>query len=191
MLQKNNGSVLIMTLMVFTIVSIICVSCASLILSNSRINKLDYENEVLKQGNLGVIEIVKSNILQEVNNAIENTKTEDEFYEYFTTNNVISKIGDISLSNISDAEVTITNDSTLSNKEVIRYKILTKNKINNYDKYIRVSVKITNPWYKDIKEVDNVEENNMDEFLLDDELNNNTLEYSESDLVIFYNYEEI
>lgn len=191
MLQKNNGSILIMTLMVFTIVSIICVSCASLILSNSRINKLDYENEVLKQGNLGVIEIVKSNILQEVNNAIENTKTEDEFYEYFTTNNVISKIGDISLSNISDAEVTITNDSTLSNKEVIRYKILTKNKINNYDKYIRVSVKITNPWYKDIKEVDNVEENNMDEFLLDDELNNNTLEYSESDLVIFYNYEEI
>ena len=80
MLQKNNGSILIMTLMVFTIVSIICVSCASLILSNSRINKLDYENEVLKQGNLGVIEIVKSNILQEVNNAIENTKTEYEFY---------------------------------------------------------------------------------------------------------------
>ena len=84
MLRKNKGSILIMSLMIFSIISMICITCSGLILSSSRISSLDYKNEQLRQKNLGTIEIIHSNILKEVSYAIENIKTEDEYYEYFT-----------------------------------------------------------------------------------------------------------
>ena len=129
MLGRSKGSILITSLMVFTIVTMTCITCSGLILSNNRIFKLDYENEVLKQGNLGIIEIVHSNILNELKNALSNTNNEDEFYNYFTVNNsrnFINKVKDISGSDFSSGEVSITFDEKYSSKEYLNYKIQSK-----------------------------------------------------------------
>ena len=64
--RKNEGSILIMSLMTFSIVSLICITCSALILSNNRISDLEYKNEKLKEENLGLIELIKSNTLEEV-----------------------------------------------------------------------------------------------------------------------------
>lgn len=198
MLGRSKGSILITSLMVFTIVTMTCITCSGLILSNNRIFKLDYENEVLKQGNLGIIEIVHSNILNELKNALSNTNNEDEFYNYFTVNNsrnFINKVKDISGSDFSSGEVSITFDEKYSSKEYLHYKILTKYKVNNYDKYARVCFKIKNPWYN--SNIENEETNNEDlneAIEIDNDINlesnEQDIKIDEKDIVIFYNYEE-
>ena len=45
--RKNEGSILIMSLMTFSIVSLICITCSALILSNNRISDLEYKNYLL------------------------------------------------------------------------------------------------------------------------------------------------
>ena len=45
-----------MSLMTFSIVGLICITCSALILSNNRISDLEYKNEKLKEENLGLIE---------------------------------------------------------------------------------------------------------------------------------------
>ena len=76
-----------MSLMTFSIVSLICITCSALILSNNRISDLEYKNEKLKEENLGLIELIKSNTLEEVSYIVENTKTEEAFYNYLKENN--------------------------------------------------------------------------------------------------------
>ena len=71
-----------MSLMTFSIVGLICITCSALILSNNRISDLEYKNEKLKEENLGLIELIKSNTLEEVSYIVENTKTEEAFYNY-------------------------------------------------------------------------------------------------------------
>ena len=86
-LRKNKGSILIMSLITFSIISLFCVTCSGLILSNNRISDLEYKSEKLKEENLGAIELIRSNIEEELNYIIKNTTKEDEFYNYLTKNN--------------------------------------------------------------------------------------------------------
>ncbi len=85
--KKNNGSILIMSLITLFIITLICTTCSSLILSNNRISELEYKTEKLKENNLGAIEIIKSNIINEVKYNMENNQTEEEFYNYISKNN--------------------------------------------------------------------------------------------------------
>ena len=48
-LRKNKGSILIMSLITFSIISLFCVTCSGLILSNNRISDLEYKSEKLKE----------------------------------------------------------------------------------------------------------------------------------------------
>ena len=211
MLRKNKGSILIVSIMVFTIISIICITCSGLILSSNRIYNLDYKNEQIKEGNLGAIEIIYSNILKEVKQAISETKSEDEFYRYFVKNNsltFINKIKNTSNSNLSNITVQAGYNNELSNKEFIHYKISTKYKLGKYSKYMIVSVKIINPFFgksneeiivdeSEINELLDGEENikNLDSIIESDEIHITNEQYNktlnESDLVVLYNYEEI
>ncbi|MEG1408351.1 MAG: hypothetical protein RSD36_00785 [Terrisporobacter sp.] len=207
MLRKNKGSILIMSLIVFTIVTVICVTCSGLILSNNRMCKLDYVNEKIKLGNIGLIEIIHSNMLKEVKYAVENTKEEAEFYNYITKNSsrdFINKIKIVDGSNLDKSDIKIDYKTTISNKEFMHYTISTKYIVDNYDKYIVAKVKIKNPWYgkigkeeiiteednvrdiigKNQEEITSQESNEVDEEIKD------TSKINESDLVIFYNYEE-
>lgn len=195
--RKSKGSILIMSVITFTIISLICITCSSLILSNNRISELEYKTEKLKEENIGVIELIYSNMLKEVKYAVENTEREDEFYNYLTKNNsaiFINKVKKIENTGPTSRTIDMAFDNSLSTKEYIHYKISTKSKINNHDKYVLISVKIKNPWFgkiekkleeSDIKEQEdsNIEanfENTEDEIA----------KINEGDLIMFYNYEE-
>lgn len=203
MSRKNKGSVLIISVVVFSIITTVCMSCAGLILSNSRIYKLDYMNEKLKEGNIGIIEIIRSNILKEVKIAIDNTNNRNEFYSYMTKNNsreFINKIKNISDSSVNNSEVTISYNTSSSNKDYMHYTISAKYIIKNYDKYVVAKFKIKNPW-NEVKIKDEDEDNVGNEGYEFEDINENEEiivqneedeenKINESDLVIFYNYEE-
>lgn len=195
--KKSNGSILIMSIITFSIISLICITCSGMILSNNRISELEYKTEKLKEENLGVIELIYSNILKEVQYAVKNTKTEEEFYNYLTENNSKTFINKVKkFDNIENFNSTIQmayNDS-LSTKEYIHYKISTKSKINNHEKYALISVEIKNPWFGQVENNSEVLSINEDLSMENNPNNKEDEEIKEttvSDLIKFYNYEEI
>lgn len=198
--QKSKGSILIVSLIIFSIISLICVTCSGLILSNNRISDLEYKTEKLKEENIGAIELVHSNILKEIKDAIDNTKTEDEFYNYLTRNNsnmFINKVKNINISGLDNMTVNMGFDKDLSTKQYIHYKMSTKSKIDNHDKYALVKVRIENPWFGIEEEnVQNSFQDNGDSVELSTEMEKETIvedkiiDINEGNLVTFYNYEE-
>ncbi|MCC3668268.1 MULTISPECIES: hypothetical protein [Terrisporobacter] len=199
--KKSKGSILIMSIITFSIISLICITCSSLILSNNRISELEYKTEKLKEENIGVIELIYSNMLKEVQYAIENTNTEDEFYNYLTKNNsgiFINKVKKIENTGLTNRTIDMAYDNNFSTKEYIHYKILTKSKINNHDKYALISTKIKNPWFGKVDNssqevnVSEQEENKDSNMVVDPENidSDEIVEINEGDLITFYNYEE-
>lgn len=190
--RKNKGSILIMTLITFSIISLLCITCSSLILSNNRIYELEYKTEQLKEVNLGVIELIKSNMIEEVNYAIKISETKDEFYNYLTENNhknFINKVKDINKSNLKNILIEVVYNSELSTKEFLHYKISVKSKINNYEKYTLVKVKIKNPLDEKTEEVSQ-KESETEKEAVKEEYPKDDIEINEYDLITFYNYEE-
>lgn len=195
--KKSKGSILIMSVITFSIISLICITCSSLILSNNRIGELEYMTEKLKEDNIGTIELIYSNMLKEVKNIIENTKMEDEFYNYLTKNSsiFIEKVKKIENIESTSRTVNMEYDSSLSTKEYIHYKVSVRSKINKYDKYAIISVKIKNPWLgktdEDSQELSEGENEEQVENLNDIEsIEEELIEINEGDLITFYNYEE-
>lgn len=195
--KKSKGSILIMSVITFTIISLICITCSSLILSNNRISELEYKTEKLKEENLGVIELIYSNMLKEVKYTVENTEIEDEFYNYLTKNNsaiFINKVKKIENTGTTNRIIDMDFDNSLSTKEYIHYKISIKSKINNHDKYALISVKIKNPWLgKTEKKLEESDINEQEDSNIETNIENTEDEVTkinEGDLITFYNYEE-
>ncbi|WP_270305415.1 hypothetical protein, partial [Terrisporobacter petrolearius] len=195
--KKSKGSILIMSVITFTIISLICITCSSLILSNNRISELEYKTEKLKEENLGVIELIYSNMLKEVKYTVENTEIEDEFYNYLTKNNsaiFINKVKKIENTGTTNRIIDMDFDNSLSTKEYIHYKISIKSKINNHDKYALISVKIKNPWLgKTEKKLEESDINEQEDSNIETNIENTEEEVTkinEGDLITFYNYEE-
>lgn len=195
--KKSKGSILIMSVITFSIISLICITCSSLILSNNRISELEYKTEKLKEENLGVIELIYSNMLKEVKYTVENTEIEDEFYNYLTKNNsaiFINKVKKIENTGTTNRIIDMDFDNSLSTKEYIHYKISIKSKINNHDKYALISVKIKNPWLgKTEKKLEESDINEQEDSNIQTNIENTEEEVTkinEGDLITFYNYEE-
>ena len=195
--KKSKGSILIMSVITFSIISLICITCSSLILSNNRISELEYKTEKLKEENLGVIELIYSNMLKEVKYTVENTEIEDEFYNYLTKNNsaiFINKVKKIENTGTTNRIIDMDFDNSLSTKEYIHYKISIKSKINNHDKYALISVKIKNPWLgKTEKKLEESDINEQEDSNIETNIENTEEEVTkinEGDLIKFYNYEE-
>lgn len=195
--KKSKGSILIMSVITFTIISLICITCSSLILSNNRISELEYKTEKLKEENLGVIELIYSNMLKEVKYTVENTEIEDEFYNYLTKNNsaiFINKVKKIENTGTTNRIIDMDFDNSLSTKEYIHYKISIKSKINNHDKYALISVKIKNPWLgKTEKKLEESDIKEQEDSNIETNIENTEEEVTkinEGDLITFYNYEE-
>lgn len=195
--KKSKGSILIMSVITFTIISLICITCSSLILSNNRISELEYKTEKLKEENFGVIELIYSNMLKEVKYTVENTKIEDEFYNYLTKNNsaiFINKVKKIENTGTTNRIIDMDFDNSLSTKEYIHYKISIKSKINNHDKYALISVKIKNPWLgKKEKKLEESDIKEQEDSNIETNIENTEEEVTkinEGDLITFYNYEE-
>lgn len=195
--KKSKGSILIMSVITFSIISLICITCSSLILSNNRISELEYKTEKLKEEKFGVIELIYSNMLKEVKYTVENTEIEDEFYNYLTKNNsaiFINKVKKIENTGTTNRIIDMDFDNSLSTKEYIHYKISIKSKINNHDKYALISVKIKNPWLgKTEKKLEESDIKEQEDSNIETNIENTEEEVTkinEGDLITFYNYEE-
>jgi len=142
MYYNNKGSVLIFTLIVFSIVSTITMMCIGLNYSNSRISNLNYQNIVMKESLLSSIELVHSNILKEVSIAIENSETEEEFKNYFLGNIFLNNIKNISNSQIQNTTIKIPGKIIYDSSGLITFQIEAIFKQNNYIKKYGASVEI-------------------------------------------------
>ncbi|MEG0844175.1 MAG: hypothetical protein RSF39_08560, partial [Romboutsia sp.] len=145
MLQNNKGSILITTIIFFSIILVICMSCISMALSNNDYSKLNYEYIKIKESSLSGIEIARSNILSRAKQAIESSNNADEFFNYFLGNST-SYITDISKSELKDVIVSIENRPSKDKEGAINFTMTSNTRNKSYKKTMRVSVKILNPW---------------------------------------------
>jgi len=142
MYYNNKGSVLIFTLIVFSIVSTITMMCIGLNYSNSRISNLNYKSIVMREYLLSSIELVHSNILKEVSTAIENSENQEDFKNYFLGNTFVNNIKNISNSQIQNVTVRIPGKITYNSSGLITFQIEATFKEDNYTKKYGASVDI-------------------------------------------------
>lgn len=154
MLSNNKGSILITTILIFSIISTICIMCIGLSFSNEKIFNLEYKNIILTEESLSGIDIVNSNILKEVNYAIKSSSNKDEFNSYFTNLNFINNIKDISMTNLENVTISISNKIIIDDN-ILKFDIVSTAKDKNYLKKNQASVKIINPFIEDNTDIDN------------------------------------
>lgn len=203
--RNSKGSVLIVSLLVFSIISTISIVSISWIFTNSKIFSLEYKDNLLKEGSLSGSEIAKSNILRNIRKAIDTTSNESGFNEYFLGNNMESFINDIkniSSSGLENVTVKVRDNRVTEENGYLVFGIVSTSKDGNYYKTVNVDVAIKNPYRLEddtinlepdnsevsqtenyVKQENNTEENNSRE---NDTKENN--DFDECDFLRFYNY---
>lgn len=179
MLQKNNGSILIMTVFVFLLINIIALTSSALVLSSSKYSKYNYEEIYMKEQCLSQIELVYSNILKEVNIALIECKDLESFENYFINEDFINKIEENLGQNY--CEVIKIEDKYIQ-ENTTYYRILSKSTYHNFNKTITAYIKIENPFSK---VDDNTENNNLENS------NEDFNKIKSSDLVKIFDYKEV
>lgn len=154
MLSNNKGSILITTILIFSIISTICIMCIGLSFSNEKIFNLEYKNIILNEESLSGIDIVHSNILKEVNYAIKSSSNKDEFNSYFKNLNFINNIKDISMTDLENVTIS-TSNKIIIDDNILKFDIVSTAKDKNYLKKNQASVKIINPFIEDNTDIDN------------------------------------
>ena len=141
-----------MTIFVFLLVSIISITSSELILSHSKYAKYDYEEVYLKEQCLSKIELVYSNVLKEVELALDKSQDSESFEEYFTENNscdFINRISDISGVSIEDTKCSVDKIDYYCEEGSIYYRIVSEVEHKGFDKTIVANIKIKNPFLED------------------------------------------
>ena len=149
MLQNNKGSIMIVTLIIFSIISTICITCISLTYSNINIASLELKNLQLKENALGAVEIVYGNIKNEIDNAIDSCSNSQEYINYIKRDNYKSFIlncKDISKSDLDNTTVELTNKTPFGEVKNFEFEMKVFAKENNYKKQVKVNIRIKNPW---------------------------------------------
>ena len=203
MYYNNRGSILVTTLIVFSIIVTISMTCIGLHYSNSSIFNLEYKEANIKEAGYGTIDIVHSNILKEVEFALQNTSNKDEFNNHFLGNNFLSNIKDISKSELNGTLVSIPTKIEVDNiNGFLKFDIVSTVKDDVYIKKFQASVKIKNPFFTQVvsEENEGIEEDDKEEKSTNlDILDKNLLyeykkksrEFNINEKVIVYNYKEI
>lgn len=208
MLRNNKGSILVTSLMFFTIIITVCLSCVAISSSNNSYSKLQYEHVKMKELAISGIEVTKSNILSKVKYAIEKFDKESSFNDYFL-GNMREIIGDVSKAGLNNVSVSINKRETVDSEGNINFVIESVCKEKDYIKRVRANVKILNPWTETgiIQQNNHIEEAKKDEETttvenkdlnennkLNEEIidttENNRVTINETELVVIYNYEE-
>lgn len=129
---------MIVTLMCFSILSVICLGCISIVNSNNEIIDTNYKSTVMSYKVRGGLEIVHSKVIEEVNKAIEKSFISEDprnyFKNYFLVDNKSYFIMDIENINIDDIEINIVNDKLYFQNESIMFDVTCKSKIDNLKK---------------------------------------------------------
>ncbi|HBG5345929.1 TPA: hypothetical protein KQG29_003357 [Clostridioides difficile] len=149
MLLENKGSILIIALIIFSIISTVCIMCIGLIYTHNNMFELGYKDTQLKEISLSGIEIAVSNVLSCVEEAINVANNEDEFREYFLGNNMIDcikKIKDTSHSRLEDLSLKVENNIIYDRGDFFEFDIASTVREKEFLKVIKVRVKIKNPW---------------------------------------------
>ncbi|MCC0783353.1 hypothetical protein IR152_09705 [Clostridioides sp. ES-S-0108-01] len=149
MLLENKGSILIIALIIFSIISTVCIMCIGLIYTHNNMLELEYKDTQLKEISLSGIEISVSNVLSCVEEAINEANNEDEFREYFLGNNMIDcikKIKDTSYSNLEELSLKVENNTIYDRGDFFEFDIASTVREKEFLKVIKVRVKIINPW---------------------------------------------
>ncbi|MCC0628911.1 MULTISPECIES: hypothetical protein [unclassified Clostridioides] len=149
MLLENKGSILIIALIIFSIISTVCIMCIGLIYTHNNMLELEYKDTQLKEISLSGIEISVSNVLSCVEEAINEANNEDEFREYFLGNNMIDcikKIKDTSYSNLEELSLKVENNTIYDRGDFFEFDIASTVREKEFLKVIKVRVKIKNPW---------------------------------------------
>ncbi|MBY2478693.1 hypothetical protein KWV16_17630 [Clostridioides difficile] len=166
MLLNNKGSILIMTLIIFSIISTVCIMTIGLIYTHNNIFELEYKDIQLKETSLSGIEISISNVFSCVEEAINISNSEDEFRTYFLGNNMINcikKIKDTSHSNLEAVSLKVENNTIYDKDDFFELDITSSVREKDFLKVIKVRVKIKNPWVGiDIE--DYMDESNIEVF---------------------------
>lgn len=208
MLRSNKGSVLVVSLMFFTIIVTICLSCIAITNSNNSYSKLQYEHTKMKELAISGIQVTKSNILSKVKYAIENFDEESSFNEYFL-GNMREIIGDVSNSGLDNVRVSIKERESIDQQGNINLVIESLCKEKDYTKRVKANVKILNPWSemvrmkqneimdKDIEKYKNYNIEENEDLHKNNKLNEDIdttkskrVDVNETELVVIYNYEE-
>lgn len=149
MLLENKGSILIITLIIFSIISTVCIMCIGLIYTHNNMFELGHKDIQLKEISLSGIEISVSNVLSCVEEAIDISNNEDEFREYFLGNNMIEcikKIKDTSYSSLEELSLKVENNTIYDRGDFFEFDIESNVREKEFLKAIKVRVKIKNPW---------------------------------------------
>lgn len=186
MLRNNKGSVLVFTLMLFSIIMTVCVSCLAMARSNNDYSKLQYEHIKYEELALSGIEITRSNLYTSVKYAIENFDEEDSFEKYFLGNTRYI-IGNISNSGLYNVRVSLKGKVSTDAEGNITFRIESVCKDGKYIERIAANVKIINPWSEYIDYTENNEKIKGDIDTTEEHKN----DFDQKELVVIYNYEEI
>lgn len=147
MLQKNNGYVLVFTVVIFFIVNIVAITCSELVLSNSKYTKYTYKDVYMKEQCLSSIEFVYSNMLHELDVILKKSKNNEEYQENFIDSNLsndfINRVSTLDLDELKNVRCVIKedNDNNLSS-DYFYYKIYSYYEDKYFDKCIIANVRI-------------------------------------------------
>ena len=196
MLQNNKGSIMIVTLIIFSIISTICITCISLTYSNINIASLELKNLQLKENALGAVEIVYGNIKNEIDNAIDSCSNSQEYISYIKRDNYKSFIlncKDISKSDLDNTTVELTNKTLFGEVKNFEFEMKVFAKENNYKKQVKVNIRIKNPWNEisTLQEDESIEDIDTEEVITKINIENNEFNnINEIDIDEIYEDEE-
>lgn len=139
MYTNNKGFVLVFTLIIFSVIIMISFNTINITKTNSNIIHLEKKEFLLEEKSLSSLEIIISNIANQIDSKINLFNSKEDFYNYFTS--------DLFKSSISYNDKNIsTKIDQIKNTDKINYMLETTYKENKMSKNTSVNLVIENPF---------------------------------------------
>ena len=195
MYSNNKGSILVFTLIIFSIISMITMMCIGLNYSNKIVYNLEYKKTKLIEEALSGIEISSSNIINEVKQITTNTNSKDEFINYFLGNNFINNIKDMSGIDLNNVYIDVSSKPVVDENGYCKFKVTSISTEGQYTKKIQASVIIKNPFLDEENIINKNEDSEIDHEVSHVEVETNLDKVVEpidaNEFVVIYDYKEI
>ncbi|MFI3209820.1 MAG: hypothetical protein R3Y64_02010 [Peptostreptococcaceae bacterium] len=138
MFTNNRGSILLFSTIIFTVISVMTIMIVNINKSFDEVMNLEYSEFYLQEEALNSIELSISQIASIIDNKLLTINSEEEFNEYFTSQEFIDTI------NYKGDKITI--DLSRVNKDDLEYDIFSKYQNNGAYKSFNSNIKINNPF---------------------------------------------
>ena len=147
MFVKNKGSVLVTVLIIFSMVSIIGITCIGVSQRSYEFVELEVHNIKLKQDVENGLEIAYGNTLDVVKQAIQDTKDKQTFIDYFLGNkmDIFKYIESLRIKELSNIDIKIIDISATSEQDII-IKLDISAKHEKFTKMLYSELIINNLW---------------------------------------------